>query len=192
MRRVIAGISLLVASCGPRPSPLPAVPFRPTAIVIHSTSGLDRDAAIAAMKRIGAGVHVLIDANGSVHRLLPNDRMGHAARGMDDVALHVSVVGGLGAELLANPRILEAAANVVGGFADRLAIPKSNADVISRRGIFSHQQAKYRFGGLKRGEERDRMEPGEDFMKALLGRIGGEFREEKDWVGRGAERWVCV
>ena len=159
---------------------------------MHSTSGLDRMAALAAMKKTDGRIHVLIDADGTVHRLLSTDLKAHAARGMDDVALHVAVVGGIGAELLADPRLLESAARIVGELADRFGIPRSNADVITRRGVFSHQQTKYRFGGLRKGEERGRMEPGEDFMKTLLGRIGGTFREEKDWVGRAADGWVCV
>lgn len=144
------------------------------------------------MERRGLGVHVLIDADGTVHRLVEPDRPARAARGLDDVALHVSVVGGVGAELLADPRLLEAAAQVVRELADRHGIPRSNADLLSRRGIFSHQQAKYRFGGLKRNEEKVRMEPGEELMAALLAKIGGTFHEEKDWVGRAGDGWICV
>jgi len=198
MRRAILGLALLIASCGTgpalepsRPSPTPAN-FRPTAIVIHSTSGLDRPSALAAMKRTGARIHVLIDADGTVYRPLSTDLEGRAARGMDDVALHVAVVGGSDAQALTGPRLLESAARIVGELADRFGIRRSNADVISRRGIFSHMQTKFRFGGLRRNETKDAMEPGEDFMKALLKRIGGEFREEKDWVGRATDGWICV
>ncbi|HEY3226104.1 MAG TPA: N-acetylmuramoyl-L-alanine amidase [Planctomycetota bacterium] len=200
MRHAILGLTMLITSCGPGPSrepsrpspPPPQAVFRPTAIVIHSTSGLDRIAASEAMKRTDGRIHVLIDADGTVQRLLSTDLKGRAARGMDDAALHVSVVGGIGTELLADPRLLESAARVVGELADRFEIPRSNADVISRRGVFSHMQAKFRFGGLRRNESRDAMEPGEAFVAAVLRRIGGEFREEKDWVGRGAEGWMCV
>jgi N-acetylmuramoyl-L-alanine amidase len=199
MRLPVLIFVFLVASCGPEPAREPAKPaappipgFRPTAIVIHSTSGLDRASTLAALEKTGGLIHVLIDRDGTVQRLVSPDLQGRAARGLDEVALHVSVVGGVGAELLAEPRLLESAAAVVGELAERHSILKSNADVISRRGIFSHQQAKYRFGGLKRNEEKGRMEPGEDFMAALLKRIGGTFVEEKDWVDRAAEGWICV
>jgi N-acetylmuramoyl-L-alanine amidase len=168
------------------------VAFAPTAIVLHSTSGLDRDRAIAEMARRGMGVHVLVDADGTAHRLVDFDRPVRAARGLDDVAIHVSVVGTDGAELLERPALLATAARIVDGLAARFGIPKTNADVISRRGIFSHMQAKYRFGGLRRNEPKDHMEPGEDFMEALLRRIGGKFVEEKDWVDRAADGWLFV
>jgi len=188
MRFAILGFLMAVASCGT----VPRRTFQPTAIVIHSTSGLNREAALAAMKRAGAAVHVLIDANGNVYRLQSTDLPASAARGIDDAALHVSIVGGVGPELLKDPRPLEAASRIVSDYAERFQIPKSNADVPSRRGVFSHQQTKYRFGGLKMGEEKGRMEPGEEFMKALLTRIGGTFVEEKNWIDRAADGWVCV
>jgi N-acetylmuramoyl-L-alanine amidase len=191
MRRAILGLLVAAGSCA-SPAPDPGRPFRPTAIVIHSTSGLGLDAAIDAMEKQGTTVHALIDVDGAIHELTPSDRPARAARGMDDVSLHVSVVGGVGSELLAAPALLEAAAALVGDFAKMYRIPRSNADVTSRRGIFSHEQAKYRFGGLKRNEEKGRMEPGENFMKALLARIGGTFVEERDWAGRSGEGWVCV
>lgn len=144
------------------------------------------------MKRLGASVHALIDSDGTVHDSSATLIPGAAARGMDDVALHVIVVGGVGAELLSDPRLLEATARSVDRAAGAYGIPRSNADVISRRGIFSHQQTKYRFGGLRRGEQKERMEPGEDFMRALLLRIGGTYVEEKDWVDRAADGWVCI
>ena len=189
MRLAVLGLLLTAGSCA---SPVPGRSFQPTAIVIHSTSGLDLDSAIDAMEKQGTGVHALINRDGGIHQLCPFDRPSRGARGMDDVALHVSVVGGVGSELLADPGILESAATFVDELATKFKIPRSNADVTSRRGIFSHQQVKYRFGGLKRGEEKGRMEPGEDFMKALLTRLGGTFVEEKDWVGRSADGWVCV
>jgi N-acetylmuramoyl-L-alanine amidase len=190
MRRAILGLSVLIASCaGPAPAPSS---FRPTAIVVHSTSGLDMDSAVAAMKQGGHAVHILIDADGKAHGLAGVDLPARAARGLDEVALHVSVVGGIGPELLSNTRLVDGAARIVGDLAKRFGIPRTNADVASRRGIFSHMQAKYRFGGLRRNEEKGRMEPGEDFMKAVLARIGGTFVEEKDWVDRAGEGWVCV
>lgn len=199
MRSAILGALVAIVSCGRMPAleppSLPTHPkpsFRPSAIVIHSTSGLDRRAAQEKMRLFGASVHVLIDSDGSVHDDPLARVPGVAARGMDDVALHVMVVGGIGEELLADPRILESTARVVAVYAAAYGIPKSNADVISRRGIFSHQQTKYRFGGLRRGEEKGRMEPGEEFMKALLTLMGGTFVEERDWVGRAADGWVCA
>jgi N-acetylmuramoyl-L-alanine amidase len=212
MRRLLLGLSLIAASCGTDiasrrdaladltsrkyrlfPPPLPAAPFRPTAIVLHSTCGLDRTAALAEMTRLGMGVHVLIDADGEAYRLVDLDRPTRAARGLDDVAIHVSVVGGATVEgLLRNPLQLEAAAQIVGRLAERFGIPKSNADVASRRGIFSHKQAKYRFGGLKRNEDKGNMEPGEGFASAVIDGIGGVYVEEKDWVDRAGDGWICV
>ncbi|MBI4564916.1 MAG: N-acetylmuramoyl-L-alanine amidase [Planctomycetes bacterium] len=173
-----------------------AIPDRgaltPTAIVVHSTSGLSLMETLAALEYRAMGVHLLVDADGRTYRLVDLDRRVRAARGFDDVALHVSVVGGVDEELLKNEAQLESAARVVRVAADHFGIPKTNADVVSRRGIFSHQQAKYRWGGFRRGERKDRVEPGEAFMRELLRRAGGVFVEEKDWKGRAEEGWALA
>jgi N-acetylmuramoyl-L-alanine amidase len=192
MRAALVGVIVAIASCAPAAPPAKQGSFVPTAIVLHSTSGLDLRAAIERMDRQGTGVHFLVNPDGTVTPHTPADRPARAARGMDDAALHVSEVGGIGRDLLADPRLLDATAALVGSLASRFSIPPTNADVASRRGVFSHQQAKYRFGGLRSGEERGRMEPGEEFMAALLPKIGGRYVEEKDWAGRSGEGWACV
>ncbi|HEU4338785.1 MAG TPA: peptidoglycan recognition family protein, partial [Planctomycetota bacterium] len=191
MRQAFLIVVAIAGSCAPQTRP-PDLGFRPCAIIVHSTSGLDLHEAKTAMRRLGLAVHVLIDRDGTVHPLIPFEGPARAARGMDEIALHVSVVGGVGAELLSEPALLDSAARLIRSLAERHAIPRSNDDVISGRGIFSHQQVKYRFGGLRRGEEKGRMEPGEDFMKALLNRVGGTYVEEKHWADRSKDGWVCV
>ena len=165
--------------------------LEPGAIVLHSTSGLLFARAIDEMKKRGWSLHVLIDADGKAHRLVPLDRQARAARAMDDIALHIGVAGGVGSELLLNRPQFEAAADLVGLLAKHFRIFKSNSNVIERAGIFSHSQVKYRFGGLKRGEAEGRWEPGEEFVEEVLKRIGGTWFPEEKWHARMADGW-CV
>lgn len=167
-------------------------PLAPSAIVLHSTSGLTFARTMEELAKRKRSLHVLVDADGTAHRLRAFDRRARAARGMDDVALHVSAVGGVGTELVANEKQLAAVAKVVGALAAFFKIPVSNHDVVGRAGIFSHMQCKYRHGGLRRGEPKGRMEPGEDFVEAVLGRCGGEFYSEERWKSRTAEGWLFV
>ena len=62
MRAALFGAIFTVASCAPKPeTPASSAAFRPTAIVLHSTSGLDRRSAVEKMNQRGTGVHYLVD-----------------------------------------------------------------------------------------------------------------------------------
>ncbi len=164
----------------------------PTAIVLHSTSGHSFLRALFEMERRGTGVHLLVDEDGTAYRLVPPDRRLRCAAGIDDVAVHVSVVGKVGDELVANAKALESTAAIVKALAEAWSIPLTNHDVASRRGVFSHMQAKFRFGGWGRKEQKDRMEPGESWVRAVLEKAGGAFHEEKDWKDRAGPGWTQV
>jgi len=187
----------------PAPEPLPdelvkrlaprllggaSAPLRPQAIVLHSTSGLSLDRAIVEMKKRALSVHVLIDTDGAAYQLVPFDRRARAARAMDDVAIHLSIVAGVNDATEAQ---VASCAEIAGLLVRHYRIFASNENVITRAGVFSHTQVKYRFGGLRRGETESGWEPGEPFVQAILTRIGGTFFHEEKWYARSADGW-CV
>jgi N-acetylmuramoyl-L-alanine amidase len=164
--------------------------MRPTAIVLHATSGKNLSQAITALESRGAAVHVIVDESGHAYQAMDGlEEQGRAARGLDEAALHVSIAGKTDREMLDNKPQLKKVTDLLRALVYRYDIPVNNHDVASRQGIFSHGQAIKRFGGMI---PNDPLHPGEAYMKVVLEGLGGTFFEEKDWKDRHEEGWVFV
>lgn len=157
-------------------------PMKPTAIVLHSTSGRTLGQTMAALEARGQAVHFVVDELGRAVQLMDGlDEQGRAARGLDDAAIHVAVVGASDKAMLDDKPQFRKVVDLLRALVWRYDIPANNYDVASKRGIFAHAQAIRRFGGFV---PRGTLHPGEDYMKAALAAVGGRFYEEKDWKDR--------
>jgi N-acetylmuramoyl-L-alanine amidase len=164
--------------------------MRPTAIVLHITSGRTLAQTIAALEARNAAVHFIVDETGRAYQAMDSlEHPGRAARGLDDVALHVDVAGKGDRDLLDNKAQLRKVVDLLRALVFRYDIPVHNYDVIGRQGIFSHAQAIKRYGGMI---PNDPLHPGEEYMKAVLTALGGTFFDEKDWKDRYEPGWVFV
>lgn len=164
--------------------------MRPTAIVLHSASGMNAARTVAALEARGAAVHFLVDDAGRAWQLMDSlEEQGRAARGLDDAALHVEILGASEKALLDNRPQFRKVVELLRALVYRYDIPAHNYDVASKRGIFSHAQAIKRFGGFSPG---DPLHPGEDYVKASLTALGGTYFEEKDWKDRAEEGWHFI
>ncbi|OHB77442.1 MAG: hypothetical protein A2Z34_09225 [Planctomycetes bacterium RBG_16_59_8] len=176
----------------------PAVPFRydrnlpmvPRALVLHSTSGKSLYSAMLAMERRGQAVHLIVDRDGTLYRLTDSlELQGRAARGMDDVAIHLCAVGGEESELLLNVAQWKRMAEIVRILCEGYAISVTNHDIVGKGGVFSHAQAKYRHGGWL---PNDRLEPGEGFARNIIEGAGGKYYPEPEWKDRFGDGWHLV
>jgi N-acetylmuramoyl-L-alanine amidase len=162
--------------------------MRPSAVVLHATSGKNLAQTIAALEARGAAVHLLVDETGHAYQAMDSlEERGRAARGLDAAALHVAIVGRSDREMLENRPQFRKVVDLLRALVYRYDIPVHNHDVISLRGLFAHQQAIKRFGGLI---SNDPLHPGEAYMKAVLEALGGTFYDERDWKDRYEEGWV--
>ncbi|OHB71214.1 MAG: hypothetical protein A2W23_07750, partial [Planctomycetes bacterium RBG_16_43_13] len=161
----------------------------PKGIILHSTSGLKFYETVREIEKRNIAIHILIDGDGTSYQLMGRlDEKGLAVRGMDDCSIHISVVGGIGKELLDNTKQLSATVKVVKAVAEWYGIPKNNYD-IEKGGIFSHMQAKYKYGGVL---PYDGLEPGEKFVEQVINGVGGQFYTESEWKGRSTDFWHFV
>lgn len=163
-----------------------------TAIIMHSSAGVPFDELIHKFKETGYFSHVVVRNDGRIFFYRPLGTKANCATALDDVAVHIMVEGGIGKELIDNSRQFEAVSALVSDISRLYGIQKTNYDVGSACGIFSHTQVKYRFGGFRLGELKNRMEPGEEFMEALLRKIGGKYFPEKEWKERFTDDWCQV
>lgn len=165
-------------------------PLHPTAVVLHASSGKNLSQTAAALEARGAAVHFIVDEAGRAWQSMDGlDEQGRAARGLDDAALHVEILGASEKALLDNRAQFRKVVELLRALVYRYDIPAHNYDVASKRGLFSHGQAIKRFGGLI---PNDPLHPGEEYMKAALAALGGRFFEEKDWKDRYEDGWHFV
>lgn len=130
--------------------------------------------------------HVYVDSEGIIFGD-PNflNHEWSAAPGIDLESIHIVYEGTQ--ETLYNNRKQRGALNrMISYLAEELDIPKSNYDVISKRGVFTHNQTKRRFGGFV-----DFSPCGSELaLKQILSEIDGKFFEEDDWKDRFVTGWV--
>ncbi len=164
--------------------------MRPTAIVLHLTSGRTLAQTIAGLEARSAAVHFIVDETGRAFQAMDRlDQQGRAARGLDDVAIHVTAVAKSDRDLLDNRAQSRKLVDLLRALVLRFDIPPHNYDVIGREGIFAHAQAIKRYGGMI---PNDPLHPGEEVMKEVLGALGGTYFEERDWKDRFEGGWTFV
>jgi N-acetylmuramoyl-L-alanine amidase len=147
---------------------------------------------VATFERRRLGPSIIVDTDGSAWQVVDRltDKVA-AAAGTNDHCIQIEIVGENEAALLANERQLRSVASVVKALGADRSIPLNNRDIDSLRGVFSHGQAKKRWGrsAWMWGDDFD---PGERYMKRVLEAAGGTYVAEKDWAGRRAGEWVVV
>jgi N-acetylmuramoyl-L-alanine amidase len=164
--------------------------MRPTAIVLHVTSGRNLAQTIAGLEGRNGAVHFLVDEAGRAYQAMDSlEHRGRAARGLDDVAIHVAIAGKGDRDVLENKAQLRKVVELLRALVYRYDIPPHNYDVIGRQGIFAHAQAIKRYGGLI---PNDPLHPSEEVMRTVLTALGGTYYEEKDWKDRHEPGWVFV
>jgi N-acetylmuramoyl-L-alanine amidase len=158
----------------------------PTAIVLHSTDKYTLKDYIENSIRDRFFFHLLIDKSGNIlkypdykskiFRLIPK---------MDKYSIHVSLEG-TEEEILNNPQQLKKAMNVIGNFSRKFSIPLNNKDISSEKGVFTHTQAKKKYGNFV--DMRDC--GGEKVLSTILTGLSGNYYIEPDWKDRFSKEWT--
>lgn len=162
----------------------------PRAVVLHSTSGKGLYSTIRALEERRLAVHLIVDGEGVVYQIMESlEEKGRAARGMDDFSIHLCAIDDNGEPLTRNIRQIQKIADLLKFLCAEYNIPVSNFDIGSSKGVFSHMQAKYRFGGFL---PNDKLEPGEEFTRMAIERAGGKYFPEEEWKGRYDAGWTLV
>jgi N-acetylmuramoyl-L-alanine amidase len=159
----------------------------PTCIVLHRTQTRTFTKALRLMERFGFSVHFMIDIDGKVYQLMDSiTHKANAARGIDNHAIHIEMVGRTEEDLLDNEGQRQNLIRLIKLISSDLNIEITNEDVESKTGVFSHNQVKRRYGGVL---ENDPFDPGYHYMYDILESAGGTFFNERQWKNRFSGNW---
>ena len=159
-------------------------------MVLHFTYTATLSEAVQAWENDGFGPHVVVDTDGKAYQLV--DSLGDqvaAAGGTNEWCVQVEIVGMGEKALLSNAAQTAKVVEVVKELAAKFTIPLTNGDIEERRGVFSHGQAKKRWGRSRTLTGTD-FDPGEAYMKRVLTEAGGTYVPEPGWKGRTGGAWV--
>jgi N-acetylmuramoyl-L-alanine amidase len=157
-----------------------------TAIIIHTTKGLQLQEFLEKSWSNQWNVHILISQKGIVYgESIPENIEYPTAPGIDPSAIHI-VLEGKVSSILSNSLQFRKTFQIVSSLRENFSIVPNNWDVGSRAGVFTHNQVKKKFGGFI-----DLKEYGEDqILEKLLSELGGQYFLENDWKDRFEKNWV--
>ncbi|MCB1179871.1 MAG: N-acetylmuramoyl-L-alanine amidase, partial [Leptospiraceae bacterium] len=166
--------------------------IEPSCIVLHYTAipSFKRSQEVLEMRGLSASI--MVDDDGKAYQLVDtlND-MSQAASGTNDKCIQVEIVARNTDDLMKNEIQSKKVTELVKEISKKFEIEITNEKIESFNGVFSHTQAKKKFGGSSAliGKEFD---PGEIYMEKIIKGAGGKFYKEENWFNRNSEDWVMI
>jgi N-acetylmuramoyl-L-alanine amidase len=166
--------------------------IKPECIVLHYTAIPSFAASQETLERRKLMASIMVDKDGKAYQLLDAlDDMAQAATGTNQNCIQIEIVGRNMEELLANERQTQKVTRLVKELADTFNVPLNNHKIEDLKGIYSHTQAKKKYGGSIALYGKD-FDPGEPYMKKIIESIGGNYFPEKDWYERKSDDWIML
>lgn len=164
----------------------------PECIVLHYTAISSFTVSQETLERRKLMATIMVDKDGKAYQLLDYlDDMAQAATGTNQNCIQIEIVGKNMDELLANERQTQKVVRLVKELADFYKVPLTNHKIEDLKGIYSHTQAKKKYGGSIALYGKD-FDPGEPYMKKIIESIGGKYYSEKDWFNRQSDDWIML
>lgn len=166
--------------------------IKPECIVLHYTAISSFVVSQETLERRKLMATIMVDKDGKAYQLLDYlDDMAQAATGTNQNCIQIEIVGKNMEELLANERQTEKVTRLVKELTNVYNVPLTNHKIEDLKGIYSHTQAKKKYGGSIALYGRD-FDPGEPYMKKIIESIGGVYYSEKDWFNRQSDDWIML
>jgi N-acetylmuramoyl-L-alanine amidase len=173
-----------------------AYPFRgiirPTCITLHYTAldSYQKTTDVLEERRLAS--QIIVDRDGRAFQAM--DSLTHraaAAYGMNEYCIHFEIVAKDAADILKNEVQAQGVSSLVKEVAAKYHIPLNNRSPAGRRGVFSHTQAKKKWGRsvFLHGDDYD---PGEPYMKKIIEMSGGKYYPEPEWKDRMDDDWAIL
>ncbi|EKO87754.1 N-acetylmuramoyl-L-alanine amidase [Leptospira interrogans serovar Grippotyphosa str. 2006006986] len=162
----------------------------PDCIVLHFTAIPDYQKTLEVLEKRNLSATFLADQDGKVYQLL-DSILDAAAAGTNSNCFQVEIVGKDTEMLLANQEQTKAVVRLVKELSEKYKIPLNNERIESLRGVYSHTQAKKKWGGSIYLDGKD-FDPGEPYMKEVLEQAGGTYYPEENWFDRQSENWILL
>ncbi|EJO78890.1 peptidoglycan recognition family protein [Leptospira interrogans] len=164
----------------------------PDCIVLHFTAIPDYQKTLEVLEKRNLSATFLADQDGKVYQLLDSILdAAAAAAGTNSNCFQVEIVGKDTEMLLANQEQTKAVIRLVKELSEKYKIPLNNERIESLRGVYSHTQAKKKWGGSIYLDGKD-FDPGEPYMKEVLEQAGGTYYPEENWFDRQSENWILL
>ncbi|EKR73153.1 N-acetylmuramoyl-L-alanine amidase [Leptospira noguchii str. 2006001870] len=164
----------------------------PDCIVLHFTAIPDYQKTLDVLEKRNLSATFLADQDGKVYQLLDSILdVAAAAAGTNSNCFQVEIVGKDTEMLLANKEQTKAVVRLVKELSEKYKIPLNNERIESLRGVYSHTQAKKKWGGSIYLDGKD-FDPGEPYMKEVLDQAGGIYYPEENWFDRQSENWILL
>ncbi|WP_061243406.1 peptidoglycan recognition protein family protein [Leptospira interrogans] len=164
----------------------------PDCIVLHFTAIPDYQKTLEVLEKRNLSATFLADQDGKVYQLLDSILdAAAAAAGTNSNCFQVEIVGKDTEMLLANQEQTKAVVRLVKELSEKYKIPLNNERIESLRGVYSHTQAKKKWGGSIYLDGKD-FDPGEPYMKEVLEQAGGTYYPEENWFDRQSENWILL
>ncbi len=166
--------------------------MEPTCIVLHYTAISDFKVSLKVLEDRRVSANIMVDKDGKAYQLL--DSLNHTARaagGTNNSCIQIEIVGKNTEELLANEPQTKKVIALVNELSKKFGIQISNEKIESLRGVFSHTQAKKKFGRSVALVGKD-FDPGEEYMRKVIEATGSKYYNEEDWYDRKSEDWIIL
>lgn len=166
--------------------------IQPSCVVLHYTAIPDYFRSLRTLEARNLTASIMVDTNGKAYQLVDviEDRAS-AATGTNDNCIQIEIVAKDTEELLKQPEQIQKVKDLVLELTTKYKIPLSNEKLEDLRGVFSHTQAKKKWGGSIFLNAKD-FDPGEEYMELILNSIGGKYFPEPEWKNRSSMDWAIL
>lgn len=164
----------------------------PECIVLHFTAIPSFRLSLETLEKRKLAATIMVDKDAKAYQLLDElDDMAQAATGTNQNCIQIEIVAKNMDELLVNEKQSEKVSNLVKELAELYKVPFNNHKIEELRGIYSHTQAKKKYGGSVALYGKD-FDPGEPYMKKIIESIGGKYYPESEWFERASDDWIML
>lgn len=166
--------------------------INPSCVVLHFTAIPDFKSSLKVLEDRRVNATIMVDKDGKAYQLL--DSIFHSPRtagGTNGACIQIEIVGRNTEELLKNEVQTQKVVQLVLEITKLFSIPISNQKIESLSGVFSHTQAKKKFGRSVALVGKD-FDPGEEYMKKVIEALGAKYYSEEEWFERKSEDWIIL
>lgn len=166
--------------------------IQPSCVVLHYTAINSFFKSLKVLENRSLTASIMVDKNGKAYQLLDSlEEQPSTAYGTNENCVQIEIVGRGTRDLMRNKAQSKKVVELVQELSKKYDFPLNNLKIESYRGVFSHTQAKKKFGGSSFLIGKD-FDPGEEYMKKIITQAGGKYYSESEWFERGSENWVIL
>lgn len=164
----------------------------PTCTVLHFTAIPTYWESLETLERRRLTASIMIDTDGKAYQLLDSlFEYPSSAAGTNEKCIQIEIVGLNEEALLKNEKQTKKVVQVLKDLSKKFQFTIQNEKIESFSGVYSHTQAKKKFGKSVWLFGKD-FDPGESYMKKVLEKADGTYFPEEKWYDRLSTKWAIL